>query len=563
MGRPSPTRSRPLIDRYRSVWSLQPTVNRSGLRLKSQWSQNIASTLRRGLKHSMRKLSLAFILAMAPVLQAAPLTVPLETLGRVESTPRTFILSIGVATYQDSFWPRLKWPTTDAKNIASQIGQGTGRTLVTQVLLDEDASLKSIRDSLKNLQKVVKQKDNLVVYFSGHGTLGLGRNGDMEKVLVLNATRKEQLFSTGLTQRSLIDEIKKIRADKTLVMFASCYSGLGKSKLPEDIQQILVGSKGKPLRTLEDDSEGLLVLAASAMGETAREEDRFSGDIYTHFFLEGLSTYDRNGDGAYSALEAHDYAVRRTFAFTEGRQRPTAEIRMIGSADLVLKGKRSRESLPVLEAYQSRYEGLSVQIAGGEKGSLPSAFPLQKGMNELVIRREDKGEGEGEGEPVASYKMKANAGETIRLEDLVAGPPYTLGLSLLNRTALNKQYQNLINRDRELWYRLSIGYSFPNLGFEIFRDFTPTQKTTQSKSLKSSLNRSRYGLLASYRENFLQGLHASFFLKLTHDDAKLKYQDQASDESLEYKAQGIEYGLGASLFYSIGLSWELGMDLSH
>ncbi|MEI8351089.1 MAG: TonB-dependent receptor, partial [bacterium] len=60
---------------------------------------------------------------------------------------------------------------------------------------------------------------------------------------------------------------------------------------------------------------GVGVLSASAFGETAREDDRLQGDVYTHFLIEGIKSGDLDGDGAVTLTEADDYARNTVSAY--------------------------------------------------------------------------------------------------------------------------------------------------------------------------------------------------------------------------------------------------------
>ena len=106
-------------------------------------------------------------------------------------------------------------------------------------------------------------------------------------------------------------------------------------------QRELAGVKaGFFVRPIEEVSRASVVLAASDWGETAREDAKLENDIYTHFFVEALRIgADRNGDGAVTVSEAHDYARRMTYEYTNGRQRPSAETAEVGADPIVLVGR--------------------------------------------------------------------------------------------------------------------------------------------------------------------------------------------------------------------------------
>src|SRR6267142_1338859 len=93
---------------------------------------------------------------------------------------------------------------------------------------------------------------------------------------------------------------------------------------------------------LEQVSEAVIVLTAAAFGESAREDEALAHDVYTHFLLRALDEGDRDGDGAVTASEAHDYAREQTYTYTGGQQRPTAEADIVGRDPIVLRGRAER-----------------------------------------------------------------------------------------------------------------------------------------------------------------------------------------------------------------------------
>src|SRR5205814_6468465 len=133
--------------------------------------------------------------------------------------------------------------------------------------------------------------------------------------------------TTALSMDKLEGGFKQLASRRRLLVLATCHSGSGKSLLPREVEAELATLKaGFYAPPLEEASRAAVVLSASDWGETAREDESLENDIYTHFLIEALAQGDRNLDGAVTATEAHDWARRRTYAFTGGRQRPSAEI---------------------------------------------------------------------------------------------------------------------------------------------------------------------------------------------------------------------------------------------
>src|SRR5690606_30484662 len=106
-----------------------------------------------------------------------------------------------------------------------------------------------------------------------------------------------------------------------------------------------------------------------------------------------------------------------------GRQRPTADARLIGDADVPLRGTRQRSGLPVLEAYDEDLAGFEVEVKGQTKGRLPMAFPLEPGTNTVSLYAP------GTGKRLATYELAATRGEVVTLEEMMAPPPVELKVS--------------------------------------------------------------------------------------------------------------------------------------
>ena len=220
----------------------------------------------------------------------------------------------------------------------------------------------------------------------------------------------QSIHKTGLRQNWIRAALDEIAARKKLLMIASCHSGVGKSKLSPKIKKILRSRKGAA-SLLNQVSEGSFIFAAASKWETAQEDKKLQGDIYTYFFIEGLKYGDRNLDGVVTAMEAHDFATRKTYKYTKGSQRPTVEARFVGEDDIPLVGQKKNKGLPVIEAYHDAFKGVSMRVGKGGGRSLPSALPLKVGANEIRLYKNNQDK------PYARFRLNVSEGETVKLED--------------------------------------------------------------------------------------------------------------------------------------------------
>ncbi|HLM45347.1 MAG TPA: caspase family protein, partial [Myxococcaceae bacterium] len=320
----------------------------------------------------------ALVACAAPSSQEKGGLVPLkldETALSNAYAPRRIALLVGISQFQDPQWRNLRYSEKDARDLAAAL-KDPARGRFDQVRLltsPEETTRASILAAVRQLQQEASRPDYVVVvYFSAHGTLARDNQGELKRYLVTRDASYRAITQTALSMDVLKAEFDKLPSRRRLLMLATCHSGSGKSLLPKELEAELAGVKsGFYARPLEESSRASLVFAASDWGETAREDEGLRNDIYTHFLIDGLNgAADRNFDGAVTATEAHDHARRHTYAFTEGRQRPSAEILEVGADPVVLSGHINRTGRPELFSYHPRLDGFTLKVDGETRTEL-------------------------------------------------------------------------------------------------------------------------------------------------------------------------------------------------
>lgn len=343
-----------------------------------------------------------------------PLDVRPEALDAAHA-PRRIALLVGVGQFDDAEWRKLRYPEKDAADLARVLGDPQ-RGAFTHVETVRDATRQGIRDALQRLSEGGRdERDTVVLYLSSHGTLARDARGQLRRYLVTRDTRMSDIPGTALA----IDEIKArfdaLPSRRKVLVLAACHSGGGKSSLPSDVQRELEGVKaGFLVRPIEEVSRASVVLAAADWGEAAREDERLENDIYTHYLVEALHVgADRNGDGAVTVSEAHDYARRMTYEFTGGRQRPTAETSEVGADPIVLVGQVRRKGRPELYSYAPGLDGFTVRVDGRPLADLPGGIALDAGRHQIQVAK-------GSESALLDLPVTLGPGERIDVEDLLA-----------------------------------------------------------------------------------------------------------------------------------------------
>jgi hypothetical protein len=140
---------------------------------------------------------------------------------------RGHALLIGVGTYQHT--PRLNVPITaaDARAVAQVLRDprfcGYPASQVA-LLHDEQATSAGILAALDQLAGRTGLGDTVVLFYCGHGDFG----DDGEYYLTSHETRiadSKVVAGTGLSQKTLLEKLRAIRAQRMLLIFNACHSG--------------------------------------------------------------------------------------------------------------------------------------------------------------------------------------------------------------------------------------------------------------------------------------------------------------------------------------------------
>jgi len=472
---------------------------------------------------------------------AAEVFIPTQ---QIKSPPdRYYVISIGINEYQDDFWPPLKWPVNDAEKIAKALGNNTSYQRINVSLHNQTATSRHVKKILNDISLDISRRDTVILYWSGHGTLAQDRSGEFVRVAVMYDTMQNNILETGLTHQWLRHWLDNLRANKKMMIFATCHSGVGKSKLPDNVARLIRARKGA-LTPLADVSEGALILSAAAKNEAAREDDALQGDIYTHFLLKALTLYDRNKDGMVSALEAHDYAKEQTWAYTGGKQRPTADAQLIGDADIPLAGKKQGSGIPILEAYNESMAGFVVKVDDRQKGRLPLAFALQPQGSIVTVYAP------GDDIPLARYKVNPGQAEVISLDEVMHSRPVRLAIAYRQYRWQDDIWQSLAGQNKldQLEFELGWGWRGWQTGINI--GFSKNQQQNVRTNLQAETAIQSQHIFIEYNHKMTK---LSFGLQgeVGMDRLKLTFNDLVSDSQVTYQDQSEVYGLSLTAKYQI------------
>lgn len=492
----------------------------------------------------MKRLTFAILCALhAASGQAKDVKIPVNKVHDAgDGAPVFYLIAIGVAQYKDPFWPSLKWPVQDAAKVAAAFGTEMPdmRREVIQ-LTDGEATRATVLAAMKTVRRKARSADIVALYVSAHGTLAETGTGDLAKVVVLNDTTAAEPRETGLVQSDVAAWLDGLAARRRLVVYATCHGGVGKSRLPDDIAAALRTRKGDAgLAALVRVSEGTLILAAAAQGEAAREDDALQGDVYTHYLLEGLRKEDRNHDGMVTALEAHDYAKEKAYARAKGRQRPTVEAKLIGDADVPLRGQKEQAGLPVLQAYDPALTGFEVAVDDGVKGRLPMALPLNDGRSRVTIFAPGA-EGK-KGKKLAVYEVRAGSGEVVSLADVIAPPPFALSAIVAREVVADPSYARLTGSAARARMEMTFGWVPPwtrELGLQLAFGYRLERQSERAvrPALEVRLTRSANVFYAGILRHLNTDWRVAFRLGAGQENYEVRVAEDSGGEAITRTAK--------------------------
>ncbi len=196
--------------------------------------------------------------------------------GEAIENTRYVALVIGVNAYSGT-WPQLNNAVNDARGVAAELQKDYNFSIVRTVY-DKDATRAKIMAELEWCVDNLTEKDNLVIFYSGHGEFkeSLNKGFWVPVDALTNAT--SQLISNS----DLHTFIASIRTKHTLLIADACFSG--------DI------TRGR-MNSLEDDNDKFYKKAHSLMSrhaitsggiEPVMDGGKEGHSIFTYYLIKAL-----------------------------------------------------------------------------------------------------------------------------------------------------------------------------------------------------------------------------------------------------------------------------------
>ena len=250
---------------------------------------------------------------------------------------------VGVDDYRQgvkgSYTP-LNFAARDAQALGQLLaGSGGFAAAAVTLLSNQTATRDRIVEGLRALRTRVGEEDSVVLFFSGHGSVGPGPDGRLHYYLVPHDGQVTDLAGTALMDDLLEELIGQLPARQVVVILDACYSGGGGGVIRSRAMTNPGVTALPAARPLIEATAGRVVVAASRPDQPAYEDDR-RGGLFTSFVLDGLrGGADLNGDGVVSVLELFQFVSPRVRDYSrqnyQSEQTPVLEVRGL-SGEIVL-----------------------------------------------------------------------------------------------------------------------------------------------------------------------------------------------------------------------------------
>lgn len=216
---------------------------------------------------------------------------------------------IGIERYRTKL-PLADFAAGDANLMGKYATAVLGYPEENVVVLSNDAAAKSDFDKYfdKWLPNRVEKDDEVLVYFSGHGSPN-ATTGDA--FLVPYDGDPTYLEETGYPLAKLYAALGKLPTKKVTVVLDSCFSGAG--------GRSVLAKGARPLVSVKtaEAGAGITVIAASSADQISNSYQEKGHGLFTYFFLKGLKEKGADMKAAFEYLKPEVAKVARRQYNTE------------------------------------------------------------------------------------------------------------------------------------------------------------------------------------------------------------------------------------------------------
>ncbi|MBW4598706.1 MAG: caspase family protein [Calothrix sp. FI2-JRJ7] len=245
----------------------------------------------------------------------SPVSVGASTKRKQNTTPKIWLLLVGVNQYIDEELPSLRYPALDCQGLAealeTAIRQFSDIYIATYHDFGQLPVLENVRQSLTTISKGAKSSDTILFYFSGHGIIDAATQ---QTYLCLRGTRKDNLENTAFALQELLQLLETSSARHQLVWLDACHSGgmtLRGSTLNPTPQLLQV------LQNAASASNGFYAMLSCDNNQQSWEFPELGHGVFTYYLMRGLRGEAADNRGIVTADGLYRYVYHQTLRYID------------------------------------------------------------------------------------------------------------------------------------------------------------------------------------------------------------------------------------------------------
>jgi TPR repeat protein len=209
---------------------------------------------------------------------------------------RKVALLVGVASYPSrSGIGSLKYPADDVDLLRVELEK---QAYTVVVLKDSEATREAIRNSLRDVARVMRGSGTFVFYFSGHGWAPLRRN-----ILATFDAGAANLEGSGLPVDEVLELMEASGAQRRILWLDACRNEPGKS------------APGTRVFSELAKAQGTRILFSTRAGSISYERDDLRHGVFSYFLVEALRGAAAREDGLITFGDVAGYVTIRVEDF--------------------------------------------------------------------------------------------------------------------------------------------------------------------------------------------------------------------------------------------------------
>ncbi|MGH1397381.1 MAG: caspase family protein, partial [Trichormus sp.] len=230
-------------------------------------------------------------------------------------TPKLWLLLVGVNQYQDVQLPSLRYSAVDCQVLAEALTGATQEQFSQQQIniyhdfATELPLLTHIRTRLQQITASAQPSDTILFYFSGHGML---HPKTQQAFLCLADTQKDNLETTGLAVKELLELLSNSGVQNQIVWLDACHSGGMSLRGLNPTPQLL-----EVLQQRASKSKGFYALLSCDTDQLSWEFPELGHGVFTYYLMRGLKGDAADHQGVISADGLYRYVYHQTLQYID------------------------------------------------------------------------------------------------------------------------------------------------------------------------------------------------------------------------------------------------------